>query len=271
MSHNEIDLWYEVKGNRIVDAERFKEVAPDDVQFNGDFEFTTEEGKLRAFTENYHDENSARAVLEPKLRDWEKALLLKRIRIIFRFARATVLDKSEEDIRQSVTISVSPAELVVSPGLVSVLPMQKIPLPSRPMKDSELAQTMVRKLQDLEDSNKQSWCAHAYSILTEIENSCEGGRKGAREKYNICKNVLDKLGELSSQNDPDYNRKTKGNVKRFAPEELDWIKQAAEIVGYRVVEVEYGFNLDDLPLITMDCLPKLNLLPISREHATFDI
>lgn len=256
MSDYEMVLRYEVIGKRQKDVERIKASVPLELD-TGDFRLTSEGLDLRAFTENYDDVEMARAALEPTLDALRKDALLDDLRIEFRFSASELLVKSEPNVRKAVVVCPATAKAVVSASVVSVSPPQQAwPQSLTLTKDSEKGNRMVQKVHDLKDGTDRSLCAHAYSILTEIENSCRG-RKGARERYKICMTVLTKLGELTSQNDPVYGRKAKGDVKKFTREELDWVRKAAEMVGYRVIEVEFGRSLNELSLITLDSLPKL--------------
>ena len=94
----------------------------------------------------------------------------------------------------------------------------------------------------------------AYFVLTLLEERA-GSRRKASMRFRIARNVLDRVGELSSvAGTPTTARKA--DHREMTPEEATWLKQAIESVILRLGCAE---QLPDR--ITMDDLPPLGQRP----------
>jgi hypothetical protein len=100
----------------------------------------------------------------------------------------------------------------------------------------------------------------AYYCLTVMEQSGGGGRgkrrKAAETRYAISLDVLDKLGDLSSQSGGLEARKVAGSKADYTAAERQWLRDAVKVVIRRAAEVAHAptvtrrqITLLDLPTI----------------------
>lgn len=104
----------------------------------------------------------------------------------------------------------------------------------------------------------------AYFVLTVIEapkrqerRQTGRRRQEAADRYFVDPDVLNKLGELSSEAGGQYEaRKHHGEARSYTDEEKRWIKEAVVVLIRRTGERD-ARPTDTLPLITMNDLPPL--------------
>ena len=103
----------------------------------------------------------------------------------------------------------------------------------------------------------------AYLFLTELELSASlaarrrgGKRKHAANYYQIEKEVLDRVGELSSKKGGSVARKAEGRGYAFTKEETDFLEASVTAFTRRVAEKAADPN-GDLPEITLADLPTI--------------
>jgi hypothetical protein len=68
-------------------------------------------------------------------------------------------------------------------------------------------------------------------------------------------NVLKKVGQLATVDDPVLGRKAARDRRQLTPEELGWLTAIGPVLMQRVMEHEAG--VPDLPKITLADLPSL--------------
>jgi hypothetical protein len=250
MNGPEIHLRYGVTEGRKGDAVSFTQGQPKKQYFD-DFALVFEGGELRAFTDKYDSVDSARAALEPKLRDWEKYARIGRLRIGFWFSGAeeTVVGP-QGTVHTAALVNIMPARINVTVSNVTVSPStMEVQLPPSQMRESELAETIFSKLRDLEDGPETIWTSVAYAIVNAIEET-SGTLAAASKRYNVGTKVLKKLKTYSSGDHPTASRKPMGKGKPLTTRDLEWVRGKAMETGYRVLEVEYCDNVDKLDKIT---------------------
>lgn len=94
----------------------------------------------------------------------------------------------------------------------------------------------------------------AYFCLSYLQNISGGKRFQSIDKYVIEKDVLDKIGELSSARG-DVTSARKGDKHDFNPltiEEEKWVEKCVKSIILRIGEVNAGN--EDLKIITMDSI-----------------
>ena len=89
-------------------------------------------------------------------------------------------------------------------------------------------------------SGKELLPSMAYFCVTVLE-AAAGGRKGAAERYQISKSVLERIGRLSStKGGPSAARKQVGANAELAPDERRFLEQAVKAVIRRAAEVAHS-------------------------------
>jgi hypothetical protein len=100
---------------------------------------------------------------------------------------------------------------------------------------------------------QESLAAGGYWLLTKLED-LHGSRADAAEAMGVDGAVLDMLGRLTAQNDPEVGRKAKGPQAPFTDAERAWLLAASRVLALRQAELHAGVPL---AWITFDDLPAL--------------
>jgi hypothetical protein len=96
----------------------------------------------------------------------------------------------------------------------------------------------------------------AYFCLTVLETSA-GSRKDATVAYKVSRNVLDRIGELTTKRGDPLSARKYGAIatgRPLAANEVTWLEEAVKALIRRAGELH---ALDVLPQIDMLSLPNL--------------
>ncbi len=202
--------------------------------------------------QHYADAESAKADLEPHLRAWESTALLDwpRSRIRFTFLRSQVIDRDPEP-GVLVAEGISLLTLQGFEATVTVT-RNEYPAPDPSFQVSPLTDTLTERLRVYRDGRAQL-PAMAYWVLTALEEEF-GDRRRVGRQLNIDYEVLSKLGELTSRNDPTIGRKAKGNPTLLTKSERQWMEEAMIRLIRLVGEYNAGVTLSQ---ITMADFPRI--------------
>ena len=203
----------------------------------GDFDASLESGVwVFAASADFYSEESARAALEPFLRDWETEWdLMYNLRFSFEFEDCTF--ESPPRI-EGEPIAVS-EKFIVRPsmtGSITVALGQYPACPSLNLRSSPLAAQLRARWHEIE-VGRNSLLAGGYWFLTTFETEF-GGRTAAAKSLRVAPDILSKLGELTARNDPVQGRKNKGPVTPLSGDENAWVKAALRVLMTRAVEVQ---------------------------------
>lgn len=216
--------------------------------------FRLEDGILSATpSEEFRSRESAKAHLEERLREWSQAAFLSgsRFQIRFDYERSDV--EAIDPPPNHVFVFPEAARATVSMGTPTiVLGHRAYPAPDPAFRRTPLTDLLTERLRALEDGRAEL-PAVAYLVLSALEQAF-GGRKDCATALAIDLRVLDNLGRLSAQFDPQIGRKAQGDPKPLTSTELVWLKAVAVRLGRRVGEQGAG---GPLPQITMADLPRL--------------
>lgn len=216
----------------------------------GDFKVRIEGTSLTAEpTSSFSSEESARAVLEPILADWEVEWDLRHsLRFKFVFESCTL--DSERDMK-SPRIEVHLAGTIGVSGTLAISRNEFPALPSE-LRDSQLVRELRSRWHDVQDGNERLLVGSQW-ILTRLEGEY-GGRNEVAKVLLIAKKALDELGRLNARNDPEIGRKAKAPLEPLTPEERGWVLHATYALVVRAAEVSSGVL--GLAVLTEDSLPK---------------
>ncbi|MGB8657132.1 MAG: hypothetical protein WCE90_05040 [Candidatus Zixiibacteriota bacterium] len=208
--------------------------------------------------EHFPSVDSARRIAYDFLRAWELdvALRLGRREIAFTFQDAHVVDRDPPPAG-SVQVSKlnSLGMAAVAGSLTLHVTRRRYPEPPKLFRSSPDVETLWQRFEGYLES-REPLPSMAYFCLTLIEAKA-GGRNQAAKLYRINKDVLSKLGELTSQlGDGTTARKVNQGraLTPLTPSEKGWIEATVKLVIRRVGEIDSDSTL---PLITMGDLPTL--------------
>lgn len=228
-------------------------------------EFETEEAKFRLdegsllceMKIHFRTADAARAVIDPTLRAWEIEAALKRnlYGLRFEFVCGDVIDR-EPTAAGNAIIAVSAANMV-SVGLDAILCVGWASYPDPPQifrVTPDVESLFLRYKKYLE--RKEPLLSMAYFCLTVLEASA-GSRADAAQDFRIERNVLNKLGELTSERGDAATARKRDRSKPMQPlsgTEATWINECVKAMILRVGDTR---SFDKLPVLTMADLPGL--------------
>jgi hypothetical protein len=200
-------------------------------------------------TEEFPTEQAAREALEPFLKSWEiKADLVDGTLFRFHFQSCSVVQTDTQGRTHHVTAN----ERSHMTDMVVALSRDTFPEPAPyDLSDSRLVQDLLRCVKDAREGGYL--LVNGYLLLTRLEFEY-AGKPGASAAIGVAVQVLRKLGELSSVNDPVLRRKAKGPERPLSDAEKAWLGAALPRIVLNVAIVEAG---GIPPPITMGELPAL--------------
>lgn len=240
-------------------------ISPPPVEFETpEVRFKLAEGKLVCeMKTHFQTAEAARAVVEPILAAWEVTADLRRSpdELRFKFDGAEIIDRSPPPpgaIRGHAHMF-EHADTLSATGTVSLhMSRPYYPEPPGTFRLSPDAESLYLRYQGYL-AGREPLPGMAYFCLTVLEASagCKRGRRAfAAKAYRIDKEVLDKMGELTScRGDRLTARKaTAGPVQPLTGPENTWLDAAVTTLILRL-----GDTRDEtvLPLITLSDLPSL--------------
>ena len=209
---------------------------------------------------HYPTESEAREVIENYIRVWEFNACLERGAPDFfrlKFHKAKIVDRNPTSGtvrlvgRASIEGSGS-ASLTLGPSRYPSPPMDICLDPFDPD-----VQTMYQRYMDYY-RDREPLTSMAYFCLTVLEHSTgkkKGTRPAAGKKYQIGKQVLDRIGELSAEKGGSEARKADGVATELTESERRFLKEAIRRMIRRAAEKAYDPH-KSLPEILLSDLPQ---------------
>ncbi len=227
------------------------------------FKLRLENGSLNVeMKNNCATEDQARSFVDPYLKAWELDYFLTfgRKEFWFEFINSKIVDRNPTIVEGSNTVRVNISASIISfSGLSATVHVtrNKYPLPPKKIKYSPDVESLIKRFEGFQNG-KEPLLSMAYFCLTIIELSA-GSRTKAVEKYSIRRDVLNKLGDLTSERgDKSEARKVKNRLS-FEPLtmlEQNWIIETIKLLIRR--KAEYDFDPDaTFQEITMGELPAI--------------
>ena len=207
---------------------------------------------------HYASQEEARKEITPFLRAWQldDALRMGKITFRFEYKDAEIVDLNPSRSGEPKAILVGFSDLIaVADTVTVVVPRLEFPRPSGSFSTSPDVETLWHRYERYA-KGYEPLPGMAYFCLTLLE-ARGGTRDGASSKFKISKDILDKLGELTTKHgDPSVARKypRKTQPKPFTPAEVAWIQASVRAIIRRVAEY---IVIDQLPRITMADLPAI--------------
>ena len=191
--------------------------------------------------EHYASEEAARFAVEAHyILNWEFAVCLVRGPNAFAlcFDRSEIVDRDPPPGPPTLSARASLGRLTATANLAPPRPPSFPEPPSVAIKRSPDVDTMYQHyLRHLGGGEPLS--AMAYFCLTKLEQMA-GGRDAAAVRFGISKQVLRRIGELSTNKGGASARKAVGQAAPYTPEEERFLKSAIRTLIRRAAEVEYG-------------------------------
>jgi hypothetical protein len=201
------------------------------------------------------DADTARKAVEPILRAWvtDSDLLHNRGQLRFKFDRAEIIDRSPAPPGSGIAVAAG-AAVVTMAGSVSVR-ISSTRYPDPPPDFFRLnpdAETLLQRYYGYLD-HREYLQGMAYFCFTVLTNN-SGGLDNAAAKYQIHRDVLRKIGELSSTRGDLQNARKADAVRPLSGEESAWLEAAAKMLIRRLADTR---PMSGLPMIRMTDLPPL--------------
>ena len=206
------------------------------------FDVRAENGRVRfEFNEHHASEEAARFTVEAGyIPNWEFTVGLQHgpNALRLRFDRSKIIDRNPP-----------PGPPTLSAHFRSGIPKISATLaPSAPSTFPEPGRTAIRRSPDV-DSMYEHYLRHlaggeplpamAYFCLTKLEQMA-GGRDAAAARFGVSKQVLRRIGELSTNKGGASARKAVGQAAPYTPEEERFLRSAIKTLIQRAAEVECG-------------------------------
>lgn len=221
----------------------------------GEFNLTAGHLEVKPI-EHFADEASVRTVIEPFLKSWEmEADLTSYLGMIrFQFVRSEIIDRDPPKPGEPINVHLrGTGGMVIGGSAIIHIGLSKYPNPPTKFTTGPTVELTYRRWCRFKEG-KESLQSVSYFILTVIEDVA-GGREQAANTFSIEKNVLGKIGKLSStRGDANTARKAEATLVDLTPAEKQWLEEATRRLVYRIGEHASGgsFNslkFDDLPKI----------------------
>ena len=212
--------------------------------------------------EHHATENSARHVVDQYVRLWEFSAALTKGPKVFtlRFHKSEVVDLAPTT--PGVVEITACSEHAIQGGGDITITHAKYPSPPSGIALSPNVQNMYERFMKYRE-NMEPLSSMAYFCVTVLEHEahCLSGRsvdrsrrKLAAKTYGISKNVLDKIGELSTDKGGRAARKARGINVNLTDQEVRFLEDAIRRIILRAAEVEHArdgtgnkITLSDLP------------------------
>lgn len=205
-------------------------------------------------------EIEARSIVDPYLRSWEldHFLMTGRREFWFEFNNSVIIDKSPTRPGDKVIHAGLGEVILLSDEVSCKLTKKNYPVPNFSLSITPDVETLVNRYEGF-TKKKEPLLSMAYFCLTVMEAS-GGNLEAASLKFNIQKDVLKKLGELTSKRgDMTESRKVKGRTS-FEPlttKEIDWINAVIRNLIRRKAEYDHD-PTGSYSLIDLAALPSLS-------------
>jgi hypothetical protein len=204
---------------------------------------------------HFSDAIAARNVVDPILRAWEVDADLRRNRgeLRFKYETAEVIDLSSAPAG-NVTAIVLGSAMAIMTGTVSIH-VTSSTYPEPPPDHFRLnpdTESILRRYEGYLDG-REPLPGMAYFCLTVLEGKA-GGRSKAAAMYEIHKDVLNKIGELSSNRGDPLNARKANATRPLSGAESAWLEEAMKTLVRRLGDTRSSAYL---PVISMKDLPKL--------------
>jgi hypothetical protein len=219
------------------------------------WDFMLTDGMLEATpSEEFRSREAARADLEARLREWAQAAFLTPNAFRIGFAH----DRSDVEVidPQPGAVFVFPESAVgtITVGTPTVvIGHRTFPSPDPTFRRTQLTDLLSERLRAFRDGRAEL-PAVAYVVLSAVQTAF-GSRAKCAAALAVDPPVLDTLGRLSSQYDPEIGRKAEGEPKPLTGQELAWLHAVIVRLVRRLGEHAAGAPLTQ---ITLDDLPTLD-------------
>ena len=248
-----VALLYQVNHDKSVNYSRAEPLIHDETTFL----LEVKDNQVRfEMKEHYATEEDARDSIENYIRNWESHACLEKNSDCFRldFEKAEIEDRNPTHGVKSLSANTKLGALKSSVSLSIAAPRYPTP-PSGVNFNNSDVQKMCRRYMDYHRGNEKL-PGMANFCLTLLENMAgsKTRRKAAAEKFQISKNVLDKIAVLSSNKGGQDARKAEGIGTEFTNQERAFLEQAIKKIIRRAAEKAYSPD-SNLEKITMSDLP----------------
>jgi hypothetical protein len=221
-----------------------------------EFEGVLDSGKFIArMLQHFPTEAEARASVDPFLRAWEISHGINggRAELHFVFDHSEIIDRAPllpGEFRLNTTL----APLTLTGHAVTVrLKRKAYPAPPQRFVASDAVELTWSRYQRYKNGEEPLY-SMAFACMTVIGAGARGGgRRDAASRYNIDLDVLNKLGDLSSdRGTPQEARKITPNLQRATSDEIAWLEAVVPALIRQVGIVEGGgspaqLTMSDLP------------------------
>ena len=250
-----VSLRYRVKTDKSVSYNK-----PPAVNVSGTaYDMTLNDDVLIVTMKEHHPTvGSAMARVRDHLRAWElqTALDMGRGYLEFEFEKADVIDRDppQPGIVMGHAAVVFRA-LSVSATVESHIAKAKYPDPPSRFRASPMVEMLWNRYQ-MYLEGRDLLTTMGYVSLSTIQSEA-GGRSRAAAKFNIHRDVLDKLGTLTSDIGDEMTARKfddQSTKRAHTTTEKEWVEAAVKKIIRRVAEHDYD-PIAALPLITMANLP----------------
>lgn len=204
---------------------------------------------------HYATEDEAREAVKGFLRSWEidSALRFGDTGMQFSFERSHVIDRNPPPPGTALVVTAT-GRLTMKSSVAATVHVTRraYPAPPTDFRASPDVETLWQRYQ-FHRQGREPLPSMAYFCLTQLEVNA-GGRRGAASRYALSREVLAKLGELTSKyGDAKTARKAKAMGRPHTPAEVTWLDSAIKRIIQRVGEVDAGAT--NLQEITLKDLP----------------
>lgn len=194
--------------------------------------------------------DGAKRMVEPFLESWKIYTTLISSEGEFNFK---YLDYEKEVISNIIIPELSEATIKITGLVKCLIEKNKYPeIPKNFSSNTDVEILFYRYLQYL--NGNEPLLSMAYFCLSYLENISGGTRSKAVKKYAIEKDVINRLGDLSSARG-DVTSARKGNKHDFKPltfKEEKWVEKCVKSIILRIGEINAGGK--DLKIIAMDSI-----------------
>ena len=198
--------------------------------------------------------------VRPMLRGWEIQTGLKygRDALRFEFDSSEVKDRNPPPPGSTTVHPFSAAvACMVAVTVECHVERNEYPTPPSAFQVTPLVELLWNRFQQYVDG-KDMLATMGYACLSAIQTEA-GGRNKASNQYKIDREVLDKLGELTSDVGDELTARkfdAKSSKRAHTPGEQNWIVELVKVLIARVAEYEHDQGAP-LKQIAMANLPKL--------------
>ena len=222
-------------------------------------QFTLEHGLL-LITPSTHfpSVEKAREFVDPLLEAWQIDIYLRYGEQVLSFAYETgdLIDRNPPPPGSPKIVEIGMA--IESDSALSITPLvarARHPEPPVHFRATPTTLTLWHRYQGYKQG-REPLPAMAYFCLTVLESSA-GSRKDASFAFKISRNVLDRIGELTTERGDRLSARKYGAVasgRPLAGNEVRWLEEVVKAIIRRMGELH---ALDTLPQIDMLSLPQL--------------